>query len=780
MLKVIPSEGPKRAKIYLLGEAPGTDETAQGRPFVGFAGRTLTQLLTQAGINRMECMIGNVARIQPPGNNMDHYFLDKKHTIPTPELIQFLKIMEEEIREVKPNVVVALGAIPLWAMTGLRGIKTYRGTVMESTLIPGQKVLPTYHPQAVNWEWGLAFPTIMDLRKARRHSYSKKIPEDKRFLNTTPSLEEWIGFCQGALNLQQSVAVDIETSQPGCHISRIGFANDASNAISFEILRGHTNMLNHNNEVEFWKWTSKVLYECPLIFHNAVYDASVLSRNHGAYCRDIEFDTLVAAHCCWPETPRDLGFLASVCLDVPAWKQKAKEDQGIYNALDTCNTYGIATFFRGEIARMGVQDIFDKEMKEIEVACMLQLQGIRIDVPRLTTIKSEIEEKYNTAKSELDTITGGGINYNAPKQVQNYLYITLGLPPQYKRRKSKEEVQKITADEEALDKLARRYKHPAVEKLLNYREFSKLLTSFANMSVSPEGKVHTSYNITGSSSDSEMDFSKSFGRWSSSQSIIDTYGPGNLQNVPSRGYGSIIRNVFVPDPGYVILRGDYVQAEAVVVIYLINDQRLKMAIINHEDMHILSASLMFGVPYEEVTKDQRTIGKLIRHASNYSAGPAVLAKALRCELAEAKQLLELYHRMCPMLRIWHESIKEELTRNNRTLVNLLGRKHRFLERWGDGLFRSAFSYKPQSTVGDLLNFSLCDFYYKYGSEMDILLQLHDAFYIQVPDNSEGVQTGMARMRECMIKPIIINNEEMVIDVDFAVGPSWGELKEVKG
>ena len=297
------------------------------------------------------------------------------------------------------------------------------------------------------------------------------------------------------------------------------------------------------------------------------------------------------------------------------------------------------------------------------------------------------------------------------------------------------------------------------------------------MSVSPEGRAHTSYNIAGSSQDSEEEFGKAFGRWSSSKSIIDPYGPGNLQNIPSRGYGRIIRSVFIPEDGYVILRGDYVQAEAVVVAYLINDHRLIQAFHNHEDVHKLTASTMFGVKVEDVTKEQRNVGKMIRHASNYSAGPAVLAKGLACEMSEAKDLLSLYHRICPQLRRWHESIQEELTKNNRTLTNLLGRKHRFLDRWGDGLFRSAYSYKPQSTVGDLLNFSLADFYYKYGDRWDILLQLHDAFYIQCRHGE--IEEATQCMKECMIRPIEVNNEEMVIDVDFAVGPNWADLKEIK-
>jgi len=544
--RYVKTVGPKGAKIFLVGEAPGKDEEAQGLPFIGYAGRTLTQLLTQAGINRNECLIGNVARVQPEGNNIGQYFLDSKNTVPGPQLLLWMAELKKEIEDNKPNVVVALGAIPLYILTSLRGIKTYRGTVVESSLAPGFKVIPTFHPQASNWEWSLAFPTIMDLRKVRRHSFYSGIPQDKRTVEANPSLELWLSYCSQLLENHSSVSVDIESAQPGCHISRIAFSHDKDFAMSFELLRGHSPRLNQRQEGEFWLETSRVLYHNPLIFQNAVYDTSVLIRNHGAYCRNIEMDTLLAAHCCWPEAPRDLGFLGSICLDVPAWKHTSKDDLGVYNAYDACNTFGIATFLEAELKRLGMYDFFKSEMSEIEPASFLQLRGIKIDAKKLSEIREDIGQRLGEVKAGLQEIVKEEINFASPKQLQKLLYIDLGLPVQYKRRKSAEEERKITTDREALEKLYRKTKNPVLKLLITHSEYNKLYTSFAKMSVSPEGRAHTSYNIAGSSQDSEEEFGKAFGRWSSSKSIIDPYGPGNLQNIPSRGYGRIIRSVFIP------------------------------------------------------------------------------------------------------------------------------------------------------------------------------------------------------------------------------------------
>ncbi len=144
-------------------------------------------------------------------------------------------------------------------------------------------------------------------------------------------------------------------------------------------------------------------------------------------------------------------------------------------------------------------------------------------------------------------------------------------------------------------------------------------------------------------------------------------------------------------------------------------------------------------------------------------------------MADGKKLLSQYHNICPQLQLYHKAIQEELYRT-RMLVNLLGRKHRFLGRWDDTLFRSAYSYKPQSTVGDLLNVALVRLYKKYGDTVDIILQVHDAIYTLIPEDS--VADVQEILRECMIIPLVCKDESFMIDVDFSCGPRWGELKGI--
>ena len=190
----------------------------------------------------------------------------------------------------------------------------------------------------------------------------------------------------------------------------------------------------------------------------------------------------------------------------------------------------------------------------------------------------------------------------------------------------------------------------------------------------------------------------------------------------------------------------------------------------------MKASEVFDIPYDQVTPEQRRVGKTLRHARNYSAGPQVLANALGISLSRAKYLIDRDKQIDPMLEMWHLSTQNELKRT-RTLYNLFGRKHRFLDRWGDQLFRSAYSYIPQSTIGDLLNYALRNLYTLLPSipyEVIPMFQLHDAMYNMVRE--ENIDNFILSLRKCMLIPLKLNNEEFTIDVDFAVGDSWGETK----
>jgi uracil-DNA glycosylase family 4 len=762
----------------LVGEAPGAEEELQGVPFIGAAGKTLDMVLSQAGITRYECLVTNVARERPPANKISFFFEDKKCTIPKPKLKEWIQQLKMEIEFNKPNVIVALGNTALWALTGEKKISEFRGYILPCSLAEGFKVIATYHPMALNHEWKLLFPTVMDLRKAKRHSEFSTIPDDNRMLIADIAPSKFIDYCYEVANDNNIdyISVDVETLQPGTHIDILGVAHSSDFGVSVRIINGRTPAMPERDEEKLWSAFNYLVQKKPVVMQNGPYDKGVLWHNNHIFIKNHFFDTLIAAHACWPECPRDLGFLASLCLDVAPWKGTAKDNRSLYNAGDVCNTHALVPVLQKEMEKLGVRNTFDFEMSLIELSVMMQLQGMKINKNKQKELKDTATDNAKEAKEKLNTLVGKEINYNSPKQLQQLLYIDLGLPIQYKKRKSVNDPRVVSADAVALKKISIiEPDNPIFNMILEYKKWSKLKSSFLSIDLSPEDTVHTSYNITGSSTDEEG--RKSFGRWSSSKSIILPYGSGNLQNIPA-----IARKMYGVGENEVLIQADYVQAEAVVVAYLTGNNRLKKmfqtsyGLVGEArapyDIHKITASEMFGIPFDQITKKQRSVGKTIRHASNYAAGPAVLAVRLGIKMKEAKQLMELYHRADPLLRVWYQRIQAEL-RESRTLTNLLGRKHRFLGRWGDDLFRSAYSYKPQSTVGDLLNTAMRNCYAAWGSRYRLVMQLHDAQYIACSDNEKEICSK--RVYESMCIPLKINDETFMIDVDFKIGNTWGDM-----
>jgi uracil-DNA glycosylase family 4 len=778
---IVKTTGPPDSKLFFLGEAPGEIEDQTGLPFQNphGAGRVFNLLLSQVGINRRDVRIRNVALYRPPANNMSHFFYDKQCTVPKAELVGWIEQLREELEESRPNVVVAMGAYALWALTGLKKISEHRGYVIESTLVPGLKVVPTYHPQSLNYAWKNFSVVVFDLRKAIFHSNESKIPVDKTRYIAPATFEMFMDYLETIRKGNKRFSFDIEAHIGTAYPYLLGVADSSHFGMSFWNMKNNVPTIAPRQEAQLWHKLAEVGRDCEAIMHNASYDKAVMWHHHGVMFKNVWMDTLIAAHIVWPEFPRDLGFLGSLLLDVLAWKGLSKVDAAVYNVLDAIRTFAIAEPLHKEIIRQNLVEMFNFEMSMIDPAIMMQLRGVACDNTKRLELLEEKTSETNRLKTELDMQFKKDVNFNSPKQMQQLLYYELGLEPQFKRRKSVEQTRIMTTDAKALKRLARKYpNHPWLVKILEYKKLLKLC-GFLNEEPSPSGRYHTSYNITGSAKEEEG--RKSFGRWSSSSSIILTYGSGNLQNIPP-----VARKMYRCDAGKVFVQADMRQAEAVIVAHLIGDVRLqhffKKAFESSPeeqgkyDVHKLTASLMFGVPYDEVTPELRKIGKTLRHACSYSAGPQVVADQLGIELKNAKILLDLYHKANHLLKVWYQSIQNEL-RTTRTLTTPLGRKHRFLDVWGDQLFRSAYSFKPQSTVGDFLNRSMRILYDKYGDEIDIMLQLHDALYVQCDDNKESISRTMGMMTECMVRPITIGFEEFIIGIDFKVGHYWGELDE---
>ena len=372
MSRTFPYIPPDRPTIAIVGEAPGFEESLKGQPFVGQSGKELTRMLQTAEINRLNCYITNVFWDRPPENSVDNwcvsarelddsypyryvrkgYYLkreyleykyrkteeeDRKfisklaerfHREQPGEMVSILDRLALELSTVRPNVVIALGNTACWALLNTDGIGKIRGTALESTLVPGMKVLPTYHPAAVLRNWNQRPIVLADLIKAANESQFPEIRRPKRQIWIEPTLEDLESFWAQYLQDAPYIACDIETKAN--QITCIGFAPSEDLAIVvpfFGETRG-SYWPTSAEEVLAWRWVQRVLQSpAAKIFHNGLYDMQYIWRA-GIPIRNASEDTMILHHALQPELLKSLGFLGSIYTAESDWKRLRGGESG--------------------------------------------------------------------------------------------------------------------------------------------------------------------------------------------------------------------------------------------------------------------------------------------------------------------------------------------------------------------------------------------------------------------------------------------------------------------
>jgi len=323
-------------KIAFVGEAWGEHEERERRPFVGPAGWQLNTMLAEAGIRRADCFLTNCFNLRPrPTNKIDNLCAPRKevrHALPPlssgkyirDEFLPELDRLYREINEANPNVVVSLGGTATWALLRDGRISKLRGAVADSPVLPGRKVLPTFHPSYIlQGGYEARHVTVLDLQKARRESEYPEIRRPIRTIYTEPLISEldWFydKFIAGAVRL----SIDIETR--GDRITCIGFAPaiDIALVVPFEDMRkpGLNYWGSLEAELAAWQWVKRVC-ACPVpkVFQNGLFDMHRLWRGYGIPITNAEHDTMLLHHALQPESPKGLDYLGSVYTSESAWK----------------------------------------------------------------------------------------------------------------------------------------------------------------------------------------------------------------------------------------------------------------------------------------------------------------------------------------------------------------------------------------------------------------------------------------------------------------------------
>lgn len=538
-------EGPLNARVMIVGEAPGEQEISKGKPFVGYSGQLLDTMLAKAGIARSECFVTNVCRERPPGNDMDKWMPSTKKAQAELLCLGGVEVngrvvhrhvdagyreLQEEIANVHPTLIIALGNTALWALCGLTAITSWRGSTLPHP--SGAIVLPTYHPAAVLRQWSTKPIVEQDLRRAAsvlRHGVTK--PEwDFIVRPSYPQVLDTLNWLlERADESPLLLSVDIETRAQ--HTTCIGLAWDTTHALCIPFLSVETpdGYFNHGEETNI-VWLLRRLLTHPnvsVVGQNFIYDAQYLYR-HWHFIPNVAHDTMLAQHVCFPRMPKSLDFIASMYCDYYVyWKDDGKDWRGDgdedkywrYNCEDCVRTLECHYALQDVITRMDLQRPYAFQMRMWGPVLRMMIRGVPVDREVQQSMRKELSTHAQTCLSEIEQMVGRPLNPRSAPQMQGFFYEEMGLPRQFTRGK----VKAVTCNDEALSALAKREPlvRPITTRIAEYRSCETLLSNALKPALGWDGAMHSSFNIAGTVTY----------RLSSS---TDAFGSGmNLQNITS-------------------------------------------------------------------------------------------------------------------------------------------------------------------------------------------------------------------------------------------------------
>lgn len=775
----VPPEGnPKTCKWALVGEQPGKTEILRGKPFIGPAGNELNNALTGAGLNRQQGYLTYVVKdLDKP---LEHYFRAK----PRGEMIQteaghaYFDALIDEVRALNCNVIVACGNVALWALTQHSGVTKWRGSVLRCIFDDSKMVVPCIHPATIIPPKRVFLNKhllLFDLRRVRRIVNGEYTPLERN-IKINPTFAEAEAYLlwleEQCLAGHPILAYDIEIYN--MQVSCISLAHDLRNAMSIPFINSRGDHFTPEQEVRIWELIARLLEnpKIPKIGQNLVFDAHFLLRRYGIRAKNLN-DTMVAQQILMPDFPKGLDFITSIWTDHPYYKDEGKkwfrmggawEQLWQYNATDSIICAEAFPKQMEQLINQKNVPTYERQRQVIEPVIYMMERGIACDVEGMKHEQTRMLAEAEELQNELNRVAGCSLNPNSPKQLKQFFYVEKGFKPYLKKGSGN-----ITVDAMALKRLARKGSREA-QIILQIRKLIKLSSTYLNIEkVDSDGRMRCSYNPVGTR----------YSRMSSSETI---FGTGmNLQNWPHR-----MLSYLKPDEGYVYYSFDLSQAENRIVAYVGNIPQMIHAFETGQDVHRLTAGLIFNKPAEEVSdvegsspfgdgKSERDWGKRANHGLNYDLGYRSFALYYEIAEPEAKFIVESYHRAYPGVRQnYHAYVRSQL-RESRTVTNLMGRRTLFLGPFEDETFKEAYSCIPQGTTGDIVNERGLNFIYynqhQFGP-LELLVQVHDSIGFQIPLSTSWHEHArmLDAIKRSLETPLKTHwGREFVIPVDLTLG-----------
>jgi len=799
---LVPPDGRKDALIAGVGQAPGKEELRQGRPFapsqrVKNAAIVLEEILRLVGLCRSDIYLTNVLKEHPSVGpelvdsdikNWINYNYRTRRISTSGAFDEYVSQLKEELRGISANVIVTFGNEAMYALTGKWGITKWRGSILEWE---GRKVIPTIHPAATihkaREEGGggkyMYFHMIhADFRRIKYQSTFPDIILPQRKFIIAPSFLEFKTFIEGLLTPPKikKLAVDIEVVNE--EMSNISFAPTPDFAFGVPFVERGMQYWNPEDEYEVMKLIAQIMEDSEIIKcgHFINFDTSFMFSRYGI--RSVNLcDTAVRISVVFPDFPKGLGFSTSLYTEEPYYKDDGKKWKGfgdetafrIYNCKDSAIDIEIEGRLEAETIKQGNVKAFKVQNALIEPLMYMQARGIRIDISGLQKASEKAEEEIGILTEELSTIIGFPLNPNSPDQVAKYFYETKGCKPFYFKGA-------ITTNVNAMKRLAvgtqSRPPYKEADLILKIRKLRKLKGTYLDVKLSSDGRLRSAMSpITKN------------GRLSSSE---DIFGEGtNVQNLPDA-----MKQFTIADEDFILYNADISQGENRVNSHIAPEPTMIKAYQEDKDMHILTASLVFSIPYDQVSDEpgssplgngeqsERFWGKKLNFSLWYGMGYGKFALDFELPEHEAKLLHNRWHQVYPGVRQFWEWVRMQLSKD-RTLTNPYGRKRLFLDQWGDELFKAAYDYIAQSTVACKINEQGLEYiwYSDRRQHIDLLNQVHDSIVFQIPKALPWMKHAelLLDLVRSLETPVKWRSTEFVLPLDLSTGMNLSK-KALKG
>lgn len=511
------------------------------------------------------------------------------------------------------------------------------------------------------------------------------------------------------------------------------------------------------------------------IGQNLKYDIHIL-KNYETEINGDLFDTMIAHYLIEPDQRHNLNYLSEVYLNYKPVQieeligKKGKDQMNMrsvplekiaeYASEDADITYQLKEALNTELDKKNLKILAEKiEMPLIPVLISMERAGVKLDVNTLEQYLKILIEDIKKLEKEIYKLAGNEFNISSPKQLGDILFEKLKISEGARKTKTKQ----YSTSEDVLIKL--RDKHRIIPMVLEYRSLKKLVTTYVEtlpkLINNKTGKIHTSFN----------------------QAIVATgrlssVNP-NLQNIPIREErGREIRKAFIPtNQDYVLLSVDYSQIELRLMAHMSGDEAIIKAFQQDEDIHIATASKIYNVPVEDVTREMRGRAKTANFGIIYGISSFGLSQRLNISRTDARELIDEYFKTYPGVKKYMDK-SIGIAREKGYVETLMGRRRILKDIHSRNSVvrgmaeRNAINAPIQGSAADIIKLAMVHIHQKINAgkfKTKMILQVHDELVFDVlkPELEE-------------IQEIVINEMENVISltvplkVDYGVGNNWLE------